>query len=54
MAITGEMYTGRNRAVALGVIGAAVEAGGALGPFLRRGHCPVLELAVDFLAEYSY
>jgi len=33
MAITGEMYTGRNRAVALGVIGAAVEAGGALGPF---------------------
>ena len=33
MAITGEMYTGKNRAVALGVIGAAVEAGGALGPF---------------------
>lgn len=33
MAITGEMYTGKNRAVALGVIGAAVEAGGAIGPF---------------------
>lgn len=33
MAITGELYTGKNRAVALGVIGAAVEAGGALGPF---------------------
>ena len=33
MAITGEMYSGKNRAVALGVIGAAVEAGGALGPF---------------------
>jgi len=33
MAITGEMYTGKNRAVALGIIGAAVEAGGALGPF---------------------
>lgn len=33
MAITGEMYTGRNRAVALGIIGAAVEAGGAIGPF---------------------
>ncbi len=33
MAITGELYTGRNRAVALGIIGAAVEAGGALGPF---------------------
>jgi EmrB/QacA subfamily drug resistance transporter len=33
MAITGEMYDGKGRAVALGVIGAAVEAGGALGPF---------------------
>jgi EmrB/QacA subfamily drug resistance transporter len=33
MAITGEMYTGKNRAVALGIIGAAVEAGGAIGPF---------------------
>jgi len=33
MAIAGEMYTGKNRAVALGVIGAAVEAGGAIGPF---------------------
>lgn len=33
MAITGDMYTGKSRAVALGVIGAAVEAGGALGPF---------------------
>ncbi len=33
MAIAGEMYTGKNRAVALGIIGAAVEAGGALGPF---------------------
>lgn len=33
MAITAEMYTGKNRAVALGIIGAAVEAGGALGPF---------------------
>lgn len=33
MAITGELYTGRNRAVALGIIGAAVEAGGAIGPF---------------------
>lgn len=33
MAVTGELYTGRNRAVALGIIGAAVEAGGAIGPF---------------------
>lgn len=33
MAIAGELYTGKNRAVALGIIGAAVEAGGALGPF---------------------
>jgi len=33
MSITGDLYTGRNRAVALGVIGAAVEAGGAIGPF---------------------
>jgi EmrB/QacA subfamily drug resistance transporter len=33
MAITGDLYQGKNRAVALGIIGAAVEAGGALGPF---------------------
>ena len=33
MAIAGDIYSGKNRAVALGVIGAAVEAGGALGPF---------------------
>ena len=33
MAIAGEVFTGKNRAVALGIIGAAVEAGGALGPF---------------------
>ena len=32
MAIAGDMYGGRSRAVALGIIGAAVEAGGALGP----------------------
>lgn len=33
MAITGDMYSGKNRAIALGIIGAVVEAGGALGPF---------------------
>jgi EmrB/QacA subfamily drug resistance transporter len=33
MAIAGDNYSGKNRAVALGVIGAAIEAGGALGPF---------------------
>jgi EmrB/QacA subfamily drug resistance transporter len=33
MAIVGDLYVGKNRAVALGIIGAAVEAGGALGPF---------------------
>lgn len=33
MAIAGDIYTGNNRAVAIGVIGAAAEAGGALGPF---------------------
>jgi len=33
MAIAGDIYSGKNRAVALGVLGAAVEAGGALGPF---------------------
>jgi EmrB/QacA subfamily drug resistance transporter len=33
MAITSDLYTGRNRAVALGIIGAVVEAGGAIGPF---------------------
>ncbi len=33
MAIAGEMYSGKNRAIALGIIGAAVEAGGAIGPF---------------------
>lgn len=33
MAIAGELYSGKNRAVALGIIGAAVEAGGAIGPF---------------------
>jgi EmrB/QacA subfamily drug resistance transporter len=33
MAIAGDIFTGRSRAVALGVVGAAVEAGGALGPF---------------------
>jgi EmrB/QacA subfamily drug resistance transporter len=32
MAIAGDKYTGRNRAVVIGIIGAAVEAGGALGP----------------------
>jgi EmrB/QacA subfamily drug resistance transporter len=33
MAIAGDMFVGRSRAVALGIIGAAVEAGAALGPF---------------------
>jgi EmrB/QacA subfamily drug resistance transporter len=33
MAISGGMFTGKQRAVALGIIGAAAEAGGALGPF---------------------
>jgi MFS family permease len=33
MAIVGDLYVGKNRAVALGIIGAVVEAGGALGPF---------------------
>jgi EmrB/QacA subfamily drug resistance transporter len=33
MAITGDIYTEKRRAIALGIIGAAVEAGGALGPF---------------------
>ncbi|MEA4894170.1 MAG: MFS transporter, partial [Oscillospiraceae bacterium] len=33
MAVAGELYSGKNRAVALGIIGAAVEAGGAIGPF---------------------
>ena len=33
MAIAGDIFVGRSRAVALGIIGAAVEAGGALGPF---------------------
>ncbi|PKM73749.1 MAG: hypothetical protein CVU91_01475 [Firmicutes bacterium HGW-Firmicutes-16] len=33
MAIAGELYLGKNRAIALGIIGAAVEAGGAIGPF---------------------
>lgn len=33
MAITGDLYQGKSRAVALGIIGAVVEAGGALGPF---------------------
>lgn len=32
MAVAGDLYTGKNRAVVIGVIGAAVEAGGALGP----------------------
>jgi len=33
MAITGDIFVERRRAVALGIIGGAVEAGGALGPF---------------------
>ena len=33
MAIAGDIFPGKSRAVALGIIGAAVEAGGALGPF---------------------
>jgi EmrB/QacA subfamily drug resistance transporter len=33
MAITGDHFVERRRAVALGIIGAVVEAGGALGPF---------------------
>ncbi len=33
MAIVGDVFVERKRAVALGIIGAAVEAGGALGPF---------------------
>jgi EmrB/QacA subfamily drug resistance transporter len=33
MAIVGDVFTERRRAIALGIIGAAVEAGGALGPF---------------------
>jgi len=33
MAIAGDIFVGKNRAIALGIIGAAVEAGGALGPF---------------------
>ncbi|MBN1191880.1 MAG: MFS transporter [Dehalococcoidales bacterium] len=33
MAIAGDLYAGKGRAVAVGVIGAAIEAGGALGPF---------------------
>ncbi len=33
MAIAGDIFVGKSRAVALGIIGAAVEAGGALGPF---------------------
>jgi EmrB/QacA subfamily drug resistance transporter len=33
MAIAGDIYSGKNRAVAIGVIGASAEAGGALGPF---------------------
>jgi EmrB/QacA subfamily drug resistance transporter len=33
MAIAGDLYSGKGRAVAIGVIGAAIEAGGALGPF---------------------
>jgi EmrB/QacA subfamily drug resistance transporter len=32
MAIAGDIFVGKNRAVALGIIGAAVEAGGAIGP----------------------
>ena len=32
MAIVGDVFTGRSRAVALGIIGASVEAGGAVGP----------------------
>jgi EmrB/QacA subfamily drug resistance transporter len=33
MAIIGDVFVEKHRAVALGIIGAAVEAGGALGPF---------------------
>jgi EmrB/QacA subfamily drug resistance transporter len=33
MAIAGDLFTDRRRAIALGIIGAAVEAGGAIGPF---------------------
>lgn len=33
MAITGDIFRGKNRAIALGIIGAVIEAGGALGPF---------------------
>ena len=33
MAVAGDLYSGSNRAVAIGVIGAAAEAGGAFGPF---------------------
>jgi EmrB/QacA subfamily drug resistance transporter len=33
MAIAGDLFSGKGRAVAVGVIGAAIEAGGALGPF---------------------
>jgi EmrB/QacA subfamily drug resistance transporter len=33
MAIAGDVFSERHRAVALGIVGAAAEAGGALGPF---------------------
>jgi EmrB/QacA subfamily drug resistance transporter len=33
MAITGDVFAQKRRAVALGIVGAAAEAGGALGPF---------------------
>jgi MFS family permease len=33
MAIVGDVFVNRGRAIALGIIGAAIEAGGALGPF---------------------
>jgi EmrB/QacA subfamily drug resistance transporter len=33
MAIAGDLFTDKRRAIAMGIIGAAAEAGGALGPF---------------------